>query len=265
MQLTELLQVPTGAAIPHAPERNEGRLSIADRIVDAPLSVYAESVRKLRAVVDQAFRATTPAGVVGRGRIILVSSALSGEGKTTSALALARTYALAGKRTLLIDADLRKPSVHRQLGYEPDVGFLDYLRNPETSGLTGSFYARDPASPLALIMGAARSDVPTDQLLNSATFETLLDQARDVYDIVIIDSPPLLPIVDARYIAHNADAVVLVVRWAATSQTDLRAAVQPLRAAMRPEAALIPVLNQQRSDQLSARNDPYAGGYSAAI
>lgn len=265
VQLAELLQLPTGATIPHAPERNEGRLTIADRIVDAPLSVYAESVRKLRAVVDQVFRATTPAGVVARGRIILVSSALSGEGKTTSALALARTYALAGKRTLLIDADLRKPSIHRHLGYEPDVGFLDYLRNPEASGLSGSFYARDPASPLALIMGAARSDVPTDQLLNSSTFEALLDQARDVYDIIIIDSPPLLPIVDARYIAHNADAVVLVVRWAATSQSDLRAAVQPLRAAMRPEAALIPVLNQQRSEHLSPRKDPYQDGYSAAI
>ena len=114
-------------------------------------------------------------------------------------------------------------------------------------------------------MGAGRSDIPTDQLLNSSTFEALLDQARDVYDIVIIDSPPLLPIVDARYIAHNADAVVMVVRWAATSQTDLRAAVEPLRAAMRPEAALIPVLNQQRAEPLSAKYDPYGDGYSAAI
>ncbi len=136
---------------------------------------------------------------------------------------------------------------------------------PKRSEISGSFYARDPASPLALIMGAGRSDIPTDQLLNSTTFEALLDQARDVYDIVIIDSPPLLPIVDARYIAHNADAVVLVVRWAATSQSDLRAAVQPLREAMRPQAALIPVLNQQQAQPLSAKYDPYGDGYSAAI
>lgn len=264
-QLSDLLQLPTAAALPFAPERNEGRLSIAERIIDAPLSIYAESVRKLRAAVDQAFRATALPGSMARGRIILLSSAQAGEGKTTTALALARTYALAGKRTLLIDADLRKPAVHRQLGFAPDVGFLDYLRNPGAAEISGSFYARDPASPLALIMGAGRSDVPTDQLLNSSTFEALLDQARDVYDIVIIDSPPLLPIVDARYIAHNADAVVLVVRWAATSQSDLRAAVEPLRAAMRPEAALIPVLNQQRAEPLSAKYDPYGEGYSAAI
>ena len=88
-----------------------------------------------------------------QGKLILVtamSPTPAGEGKTTTALALARTYALAGKRTLLIDADLRKPSLHRQLGFEPDVGFLDYLRNPESSEISGSFYARDPASPLAL-------------------------------------------------------------------------------------------------------------------
>ena len=113
-------------------------------------------------------------------------------------------------------------------------------------------------------MGAARSDIPTDQLLNSATFEGLLDQARDVYDVVIIDSPPLLPIVDARYIAHNADAVVLLVQWAATSQSDLRAAAAPLRAAMRPEAALLPVLNQQPAARLSAKYDAYGEGGSAA-
>ncbi len=265
LQLSEILQAPAATSLPFTPEHNEGRFSVAERIVDAPLSVYAESVRKLRAVVDQAFRAVTPPGSVSRGRVVLVSSAQPGEGKTTTALALARTYALAGKRTLLIDADLRMPSLHRQLGFEPDVGFLDYLRNPEGSEISGSFYARDPASPLALIMGAGRSDIPTDQLLNSATFEALLDQARDVYDITIIDSPPLLPIVDARYIAHNADAVVLVVRWAATSQSDLRAAVQPLRDAMRPEAALVPVLNQQAAPALSAKYDPYGRAYSAAI
>ncbi len=265
VQLSDLIQAPTGAALPYAPERRDGRLGIAERIVDAPLSVYAESVRELRAAIDQAFRATTPTGAMARGRVILVSSARAGEGKTTTALALARTYALAGKRTLLIDADLRKPSVHSQLGFAPDVGFLDYLRDPDNAQISNSFYARDPASPLALLMGAARSDIPTDQLLNSATFEALLDQTRDVYDIVILDSPPLLPIVDARYIAHNADAVVLVARWVSTSQSDLRAAVQPLRAAMKTEAALIPVLNQQRAERLSAKYDGYAQDYSAKV
>lgn len=267
-QLSELLQSPTAATIPLSTEQNSGRLSVAEKIIDAPLSMYSESVRKLRAAIDQTFRtndAGPNAGIPAAGKIVLVTSALSDEGKTTTALALARTYTQAGKKTLLIDADLRKPSLHRHLGFEPTVGFLDYLRDPAQTDLSNGLYARDPASPLALIMGAGRSEVPTDQLLNTATFQALLDQGRDVYDIVIIDSPPLLPVVDARYIAHHADAVVMVVKWAATSQGDLRSAAGPLRSAMRPGAAVLPVLCQFKgSTGASGYNDYYAT-YSAAI
>lgn len=263
-QLSELFQTPTAATIPLTLERGRERLSVAQQVIDAPLSAYSESVRKLRAAVDQSFRAIQIAGEVRRGKTVLVTSALANEGKTTTALALARTYALAGKKALLIDADLRHPSVHRQLGFEPDIGFLDFLRDPKGANLGGAFYARDPSTSLALIMGAGRSDIPTDQLLNSTTFEALLDQARDVYDIIIIDSPPLLPVVDARYIAHNADAVVMAVRWAATSQSDLRAAVQPLRDAMRTGAALLPVLGQKEPRQIMSSDGSYYSGYSAA-
>ncbi len=276
-QLAELTQAPTAATLPLSDEQNSGRMSVADRIIDTPLSVYSESVRKLRAAIDQGLRGhrqghPSPAlpasgtsrgggGARGAGKVILVTSALPDEGKTTTALALARTYALSGSRTLLMDADLRKPSLHRHLGYEPQSGFLDYLRDSEARDLEGSFYARDPASPLALIMGAARAELPTDQLLGSARFASLLKQAREVYDIVIIDSPPVLPVVDARYIAPRADAVVLVVKWAGTGQGDLRAALQPLSEAMRPDAPLHPVLNLAPEGRSADEYTAYASGY----
>ena len=272
-QLAELTQAPTAATLPLSDEQNSGRMSVADRIIDTPLSVYSESVRKLRAAIDQGLHRLPHAGHgkmrgegkgagQGAGKVILVTSALPDEGKTTTALALARTYALSGQRTLLMDADLRKPSLHRHLGYEPQTGFLDYLRDSEARALEGSFYARDPASPLALIMGAARAELPTDQLLGSARFASLLQQAREVYDIVIIDSPPVLPVVDARYIAPRADAVVMVVKWAATSQGDLRAALQPLSEAMRPEAPLHPVLNLAPESRSADEYTAYASGYA---
>ncbi|MEE9427610.1 MAG: polysaccharide biosynthesis tyrosine autokinase [Paracoccaceae bacterium] len=267
-QLGELLQTPVAATIPARSGQNSGQLSHAETIIDAPLSIYSESVRKLRAAIDQKFKARgggDPPQLSRGGKTILITSALANEGKTTAALSLARTYAQAGQKTLLIDADLRQPSVHLHLGFEPQIGFLDYLRNASETDLTGSFYARDPASSLALIMGAARSEFPTDQLLSSATFEALLAQAKEVYDVVIIDSPPLLPVVDARYIAHYADAVVMVVKWAATGQGDLKSAVQPLRDAMRPGSALHPVLVQVKDRTAKPELGSYGDGYSAAI
>ena len=240
-QLSEILQVDA-VTLPAVQAADSIETGIADQIIDEPLSPFSESLRNLRATIDQSFRATK--GTVSAGNTILVTSALPGEGKTITALALARTYALAGKKTLLIDADLRNPSVHLQLGFQPKIGFLDYLSSPADIEISDAFYGRDPATPLALIMGAERSAVPTDPLLDSVAFETLLSQARDVYDVIVIDTPSLLPVVDARYVAHNADAVVLVAKWAATRPSDLRAAVAPLRTAMNHGATLLPVLVQ---------------------
>ncbi|MEE9388265.1 MAG: polysaccharide biosynthesis tyrosine autokinase [Paracoccaceae bacterium] len=263
-QLSDLLLTPSLASIPITSEPKADSISAANLVFDAPLSAFSESVRNLRAVVDQAIKTNTresSANSLTSGRIILVTSTLANEGKTTTALSLARTYAQAGHKALLIDADLRKPSLHRHLGIEPKTGFLDYLVDASTTKLTGSFYARDTMSDLVLIMGAEPSAFPTDQLINSVTFKALLTQAKQVYDVVIIDSPPLLPVVDARYIAQQADATVLVVKWAETGQIDLKFGVQKLRDAMQDQAVLVPVLTQV---SLGTKIPAY-GSYSAAI
>lgn len=267
-QLSEILHAPAGAEIPVVSIANSGRLTPADIVIDAPLSVYAESLRKLRASIDQALH-EMPAErrKAGRGQIVLVTSPLPAEGKSTTALALARTYALAGRRTLLIDADLRQPSIHRQLGFEPDCGFQDYLRDPANPDDMRAFYARDPSSRLAMILGKGDSPAATDQLLCSDAFSSIVTQARDVYDVTIIDSPPVLPLVDARYVAQYADLAVLLVKWAATGQAELRAAADSLGRAMRKDAALVPVLAQSRAASAVKGYGAYYDGaarYSAA-
>jgi capsular exopolysaccharide synthesis family protein len=264
-QLSAVTGVPAAGSIPFVDETSGGRFSPADRIVDMPLTGYAEAFRNIRAAIDQGLRGIAGIGRgAGEGQVIVVTSAQSGEGKTTAALALARTYAAAGKKTLLIDADLRRPSIHHRLGVAPVSGFGQYLRAPDNMKGPQDFYARDPASNLALILGAERAQESTDNLLNSAGFADIIGQARSVYDVTIIDTPPVLQVVDARYVVPFADAVILAVRWASTGQPEIKAAVGPIRNAMGENALMLPVLTQTNLPPRSSAYDLYQGDYSAA-
>lgn len=272
-QLRDLVHAPVATTVPLSLEKIEQQKSLADKVISEPLSPYSESIRRLRASLDQGFRrreltpvkvkseADLPGLAACEGRVIMITSAVPAEGKTTLALALSRIYAISGKKTLLLDADLRKPSVHRKIGVQPEFGLLDYLQNPEQHHITSSFYTRDMQTGLSLVLGAGRSNVPTDQLISSATFDAMLQEAKRVFDVVVIDTSPLIPVVDARYIAHHADAVVMPVRYATTSQADLRSAVQALTEAIGPETDFYTVLSHQQYQQASYKYDGYYLGY----
>jgi capsular exopolysaccharide synthesis family protein len=226
--------VPSGPTLPTAP-------SVADLMVSAPLSTFSESVRRLRTIIDQQ-HAIRPRS----GHVIAVASATPGEGKTTLSLSLARAYALSGQRTLLIDCDLREPSLHSHLDIAPMPGLRDFLDPKSTpSGLT-AIAAGDPMTKVTLIGGASRSDVPTDQLLASTAFTQLVDAARASFEIVILDTPPLEPMVDGLYTAPHADSIVFAIHCGRTAQTDARKALDSLASAARPGTPVIAVLNQQQ-------------------
>jgi len=256
-QLANLGPAKVVGTIPRQDQTN-AQASVADNVVEAPLSVFSESVRRLRAAVDHAV-----INQPGRGKVVMIASSIPAEGKTSIAIALARTYAVAGKRTLLIDSDLRKPSVSKYLALEPKMGFLDYLRDPENFGNIESFYDVDPKSRAGIIMGRGRSAVPTDQLLQSATFESILENARLAMDITIIDSPPVVPVVDARYIAPHVDAVVICVRYGVTSQSDVREAYAQIADSVRPGTPILAVLNLDEGKMKSYRYSGYYADYAA--
>ncbi len=264
-QLSDAAQTPVAAAIPFSAEKGDHQHSLAHRIVDSPLSSYPEAIRRLRATLDQRIRAATPisadANTDHTSKVIMVTSSLPAEGKSTTALALARTYALSGKKTLLIDADLRRPTQHRFLDVTPEAGFLDYLLSPGSQRISRSFYARDPETPLEVILGRGRSQVPTDQLLMSDVFDSLLKSAREVFEYVIIDTPPILPVVDGRYIVHHADAVVLNVRWASTGQREFREVNNQVQEAMRPGTPILPVLSHVEGNKATTTTQYYGGYY----
>lgn len=255
-QLQALVKSRRVLTIPRQREQRGG-LSLADRLIQAPLSLFSESVRKVRLAVDQGMRRDRNGDP--SGRVVLVSSTAPSEGKSTTALSLARAYALSGATTLLIDCDLRKPSLHRHLGWEPSSGLIDYLGGHDTGGAPElqSIVKVDPSSSVCVLVGSRRSSGATDSLVAGPTFGRLIEAARTAFDIVILDTPPIGPVVDGAYLAQFADAIVFVVKWASTAQPDVRSAVATLSDAAPEGTEVTMVLNQ------SANADgKYAGKYA---
>ena len=231
---------------------DSGTLSAADLMATAPLSRYAEAVRRLRIGIDKVNKRSTGFGddqmeteSSGRGSVILLTSSLPGEGKSTTALALARAYALTGRRTLLIDCDLRKPSINRYLNLTPTHNFIDYLRDDVQNISLASLTVRDPMTNLTVLPGGRRADVATDELVMSEKMTRILNSARRHFEYVILDSPPIDPVVDSLYLARHADVIAFVVKWVATPQSVAKRSIRALREHKNPNADIVSILNQQ--------------------
>ncbi|MBP1857742.1 GumC family protein [Rhizobium herbae] len=268
-QIEAVLKVPLSAIAPRQATGDEHHKlanptsSLADLMVTAPLSLFSESVRRLRLTLDQQERKHPAPNRQDseEGAIIMVSSALPAEGKSTMALSLARAYALTGKRTLLIDCDLRKPSVNKHLNLEPNHDFIDYLRQDRSSATLTSLIMRDPLSNLTVLLGGRRSDIATDELVMSDKMGRILASARKHFDYVILDTPPVEPVVDGLYLARHADMIVFVIKWASTPQSSAKRAVAALKENKNPNAGIVTLLNQQDRAKMSG-NYSYSGYYT---
>lgn len=257
-QVAAVLKTPVAATVPRERSKNE-QSSLADMIVSAPLSIFSETIRRTRASIDHALRNSSETDSA-RGKVIMVSSTSPNEGKTTMALSIARSYSLSGLSVLLIDSDMRKPSIHRHIGAEPSHGLLQFLTGEAATNLE-TIISRDGKSSVTIVVGARRSDLPTDQLIAGKTFASLLRSARQSFDVVILDTPPIGPVVDGLYVAPHADAILFVTRWANTSQIDAKKAIGALEAAKSPGTKIITVLNQQNASTTSYQRK-YGGYYS---
>jgi capsular exopolysaccharide synthesis family protein len=258
-QLESVLKTRVATAVPRIKAKAGGG-SIADLMVESPLSIFAESIRRVRAQIDQALRQRPAGADAAQGSIVVVTSTAPGEGKSTIALSLARSFALSGRSTLLIDCDLRKPSIHKQLNLEPSQGILEFLTDAESVDIAPILKA-DTVTNAVMLLGARRSGTPTDQLIAGRSFQRLIDAARRSFDIVVIDTPPIGAVVDGLYVAPAADAVVYIVRWASTSQNDARESMRNLESATPETTPIFAVLNQQDRTKGSYSNK-YGDYYS---
>ncbi|EFM11931.1 capsular exopolysaccharide family [Paenibacillus curdlanolyticus YK9] len=141
-------------------------------------------------------------------KVIMIASAQAGEGKTTTVTNLAITYAMEGKRVLLIDADLRKPSLHRMFDLSNRIGL--------TNLLAGQFHLSEveQATLVDNLTVIPSGPVPPNpsELLGSQKMKQLLAELKNQYDMILIDTPPNLAVPDGMIISANCDGVVLVVQ-----------------------------------------------------
>ena len=237
-----------------------GSHSVADTIIDRPLSTFSEEIRKLRANVDRFLRTSRQLETRTSGSVIMVTSALPNEGKSTVALTLARAYAVHGYKTLLIDCDLRRPSIHRQLGIEPKTGLVELLRPSKPPVSVAQAITKDLKSPLTVIVGSRPADIATDHLLTDNAFSAIIQSSRKNFDYIIIDTPPIDAVVDGLYVAEHADAVVFAVHWAKTSQRFVTKSIDLLRRYMRDSSEIFMVLNQDSHHKQFAYQ--YGGYYT---
>ena len=186
-------------------------------VLDKPLSSFAESFRNLRASVLFS-RTGEPV------KVIAVTSSLPGEGKTTTSIALARTMATSGARTVVVDCDLRQRGLNRVLSTEAKIGLLEVLNGAAT---LEQALVPDPSG--AMVLPLAKAAYTPKDVFGSQAMRSLLKELRVRFDVVVLDTAPVLPIADTRVLAPMADAVVLLVRWQKTPRKASASALRLLR------------------------------------
>jgi capsular exopolysaccharide synthesis family protein len=213
-----------------------------DRMVHEPHSLLSEAVCAMR--INLELSSTNP-------KVILITSALPDEGKSTAAMLLAASSARSGKRSILLDCDLRLRSSSQVLLSKHRTGLSELLRG--TAKLT-DVITEDPVTKAYVIPAGSMVPNAADLFMSQGMLD-LIAALRSGFDHIVIDAPPLLPVVDALALATVADKILVVVEWCRTPRAIIYEAFKILRAEANRVAGVI--LNKVDFNQLPA----YCGGY----
>ena len=244
--------------------RGRGHRAVLSYLASKPTSSAAEAIRNLRTSVLLSNIDNPP-------RVIMTTSALPSEGKTTTALALIQNLVGMKRKVLLIEGDLRRRAVSRMAsesaprGASPVMspGLLAVLTGEKT---LGEVIVKDDLLGVDVLIGE-QSDTNAADVFSSDSFARLLTAVREIYDVIIIDTPPVLLVPDARVIAQHADAILFVVRWNWTTVGQVRDGLRMFESVNRKVSGL--VLSQINTRQVRKFGDsdtyglyaPYARSY----
>ncbi|GEO18582.1 AAA family ATPase [Microvirga aerophila] len=190
-------------------------IKLERHVLHAPYSELAETMRRIKVAADRTGSRSVVLGIV---------SALPGEGKSSIAANLAQLLSETGSSTLLIDGDLRRPSLTQRLSPEATTGLVQVLG---TEAKMKDAIWRDPSTKLDFLPAVIKSTAPTQtMLLASSEMEALLSEVRAQYRYVVMDLPPLAPVVDAEAMRDLIDYFVLVVEWGRTELNVIQEVLQ---------------------------------------
>ncbi|HEX6962693.1 MAG TPA: polysaccharide biosynthesis tyrosine autokinase [Lacipirellula sp.] len=227
--------------------KREGVLT--QEVKENPSSSTAETLRGIRvAMRNRRADERNP-------QVILVTSALPGEGKTSFVGALGVVAAMDGARVLVVDSDIRRPRLRRMFCRNGVPKLSDVLRGEEP--LSAAVY-RDKKYHVDCLIASGTDHSPAS-LAMSGHWQSFLDEARKSYDLVLLDSSPVLKVADALCLADYADAVLMVVQYRVTSRRAVREALRRVLATRGPLAGLV----MSRAKVAKTETQPYYSGYAA--
>ena len=204
-------------SVPLLDRASSQRRVISRYVVDNPLSVYADALRNVRASILFARQGSEV-------RTIAFTSALPGEGKTTTTLSMARSAAMSGQSTILVDCDVRRASAARALELRVEKGLVEYLRGEAT--LDEVLVQDELTACVFLPIAKPRSDA--DDLIGGPAMLKLLAELRNRFQFVFLDTGPVLAVADTRVLATSVDATVVITQWRKTPRKATEAAIRML-------------------------------------
>jgi polysaccharide biosynthesis transport protein len=224
-------------------------LGIASSVVEQPFSAFAEAIRTIKLAADLN-------GTSGASKVVGITSAIPNEGKSTIAAALALSIAQVGGRAILIDCDLRNPSLSRAITPNATAGILEVLSGKV---VLDEALSKEVFLSMAFLPVFSEVRIAASELLSSIAMKKLFERLRSSYDYVIVDLPPLAPLADVRATTHLVDSYLLVVEWGGTSTAIVQHALS--RAPGVHERVVGAVLNKVDMKALSHYDGNCAGYY----
>lgn len=198
-------------------ESKKSNVSPTRLVVEKPIASFAEAFRNVRTSILYS--------KIGESvKVVAITSSLPGEGKTTTCICLGRVMAMGGTSTVVVDCDLRRRTVNRLFAQEPTIGLLEVLAGAAS---IQDVLIRDEDSGCYFLPLAKASYTPKD-VFAAAAMDRLLTELKQMFDVVLLDTAPVLPVADTRVLAPKADVTVFLAQWKKTPRKAIEAAIKQL-------------------------------------